>query len=456
MKNLVDFIKESLNIDYLFEASFDKEDWKHRGGYEYITAVINDLFADKEVLLGNHGEGYKGISSLTIKDFNKDILDRILTDPSKYAHSDLNNALTSDMKQRFGRSNVWNAIYKAPYSGIVQKEKNYNIFEHTIAQNICSLIINGALDDNAKNADVTMKLWNKINNTPTIQKLQRMNLDMETIQSYVFVSGKGNTQRNKYNQIIDNNTFKVNITKQCELTKNTETTVENVLTQSGKIIADVTISLDGDNFNKSDLYHINSEDIYISCKDGSSQFSTISMQQPFYGFDSKTNNNSYIVNCYKEGKSFEQFNSNKDDICVVSFNNLCSLLSVDPKTIYDYFALPRDSRKRQNIKTLHKAEENDEVLAILIQLLVGGNYWYVNTSGDISYIDDNIDENKFTFIPSGTGYLEPTLIAVDGTMKTSDGNVKCTLIFRSSNGGNYPYRLFFKPKDNHIMAKLFT
>ena len=112
-------------------------------------------------------------------------------------------------------------------------------------------------------------------------------------------------------------------------------------------------------------------------------------------------------------------------------------------------------RKTKSIKTNKEPNKNDELFAILIQLLIGGNYWYVNTSGDVIYIDDDITSNKFTFIPSGTGHLDPVQIVVSGKMKTPDGETKCELKFRNSASGDYPFRLMIVPKDKHILSKLF-
>lgn len=463
MKTLVDFIKEELykavDINIISEATLDKAHWSHHDKYDYVAAVIKDLLDGKDVILGAGGEGAKGIKSVSVSDFDRDALDRILTDPSRYTNADFHDALNDDVKKIFGQANIWNSIWKAPYSGINMATKSSNVFEYKLCENLQYLIVNNGEDlpDDAMYKDATMNLWNRISSHPTIKKLQGMDLNMETINEYVFTSGNGTTNRNKYNQILNNETYEVNITKKCAVTNDTETAVENVLTQSGKIIADVTITLDGKQFSKSDINYVKPDDIYISCKDGNAQYSAISMQQPFYGYNAKTNGgNSYIIDCYRNGKSFEDFQSEPENICVVSFNNLCQLLGVDGKTIYDYFAKPKNDRSRKVISVSHTAQENNEVFATLIQLLVGGNYWYVNSSGEVAYVDDDIDKNNFTFIPTGTGYLEPSLIAVEGEVKTPDGSTKARIKFRSTDGGNYPYRLFFDPVDKHLVSKFYT
>lgn len=461
MKTLVEYITEQLKSDsfMISEATLDFDHWSHHDKYDYAIAVIKDLFDGKEVALGSAGTGFKGIKSISLSDFDSDALDRILTDPSRYTNADFHDALNDDVKKIFGQANVWNNIWKAPYSGINSATKSSNVFEYKLCENLQYLIINNGEDlpEDAMYKTATMNLWNKISDNSTIKKLQDMNLTVDTINDYVFTSGKGTTNRNKYNQILNNETYEVNITKKCTVTNDTEEKVENVLTQSGKIIADITITLDGKQFSKSDINQVNSDDIYISCKDGNAQLSAISMQQPFYGYNAKTNGgNSYIIDCYRNGKSFEDFQSEPENICVVSFNNLCQLLGIDGKTIYDYFAKPKNERKRMTITISHKPNENNEVFATLIQLLVGGNYWYVNSNGEVTYVDDDIDKNNFTFIPTGTGYLEPSLIAVEGIVKTPEGSTKARIKFRSTDGGNYPYRLFFDPVDKHIVSKLYT
>lgn len=460
MVSLVDYIKESLTPKNIHEmASFKSDDWQHRGAYDYAERVINDLLQGKDIPLGRDGEGKNGIKKLSLSDFDADKLRNLLNNISDSPETvqKFNDAIINDEIRKAFRNNVWIHIWKSPYSNIYTSKKEYNIFEHKLAYNLQSLVVNGKLDTDAPYEGVTMSLWNKISGKPAIQKLQKMNLNMETVKDYVFVSGTGATSRNRYNQIINNDTFEVNMTKRCQLTDSTETKIENVLTQSGKIIADITITTEGKQFNKSNINAVNKDDIYISCKNKHAQLTGITIQQPFYGNYNKKSTKSYIIDCYHNGKSYEEFMSKSDDICVISFSNLCSLFGIDGKTVYDYFSVPSSQRStNQKIKTSRKTEENDDVIAVLIQLLVGGNYWYVNSDGTVAYIDDDIDKNMFTFIPSGYGELTPKMIKIMGTMKTKYGQTQCKLVFRSAYGEEYPYRLFPEIKDKHAVMELFA
>lgn len=470
MKTLKEYILEHLSPIHIYESHFSDKDWFHHGMYDYAKAVVQSLLDGKELLLGEHGEGKGDITHVDKNDFDVEALGVINSKLDKVINgtSTENPPTVEDFKNAFKNKkmkNIWTSLFKGDFSG--NRGKGGVEFEHKLAANIQTLILNSKLPDGTPYKEVSEKLFNKIKDTDTIKTLLEMRenseLDEKTIGSYVFVSGKGKTARNKYNQIINTNTFEVNVSKKNTLTHETEDEIENVLTQSGKIIADVTITLDGDKFNKSDIKHVNKDDIYISCKDGASQFSGISMQQPFYGDSQKTNNNSYIVKCYKNNVSYDDFISGKaltpitedDKICINAYKNLCNFMGVNGKIVYDYFKQPKNERpEKQPLNIAKSDEENDEIIATLIQLLIGGNYWYVNSSGDVVYIDDDIDGNKFTFIPSKNGQLDSSQIKISGIIRTNDGDTKCDLKFRNGDKEDYPFRLFIYP-DKHILSKLF-
>lgn len=478
MKTLREYILEHLSPIHIYEDTFYIKNWSHNGKYDYAKAVVQSLLDGKELLLGKNGEGIGGVTHVSKKDFDvnalKNInkrLDAIIngkfieTPPTVGDFIDaFKNNKNKNEKQK---QNIWTSLFKGDFSG--KRGKGGIVFEHIMASNIQTLILNnGKLPDDTPHKKVSEELFKKIKDTHTIKELlgmrKRHKLDESNIGSYVRVSGKGKTARNAYNQIINTNTFEVNISKKNTLTHETEDEIENVLTQSGKIIADITITLEGDKFNKSDIKHVNKNDIYISCKDGDSQFSGISMQQPFYGDSQKTNNNSYIVRCYKNDISYEDFInckfepiSDDDKVCVNAYKNLCNFMGVDGEVVYNYFKQPKNERpEKQPLDIAKSDEENDEVIATLIQLLIGGNYWYVNSSGVIAYIDDDIDGNRFTFIPSKKGQLDSSQIKISGMIKTGKDNfAKCDLKFRNADKEDYPFRLFIYP-DKHIISKLFS
>lgn len=458
MKTLFEYIS-NLQLRPICENRFAPNYFFHNN---YGKMVLNDLLSGNSIKLGDKGDGYNGYDELTIDDFDKSKLEDLLKHYGEGSPEDARDKFNDACKTI---DNVWIHIWKTPYSGKQRKLNGGMSFEEELCKLLQELIITGKTETQSNYIAVATKFYNKIKDHDTIKSLSKKSAD--EISKYVFVSGKGSTSRNKYGQILNKETYEVNISKKREVTKDSIDEIENILTQSGKIIADITITTD-DKFNKSDINHVNKNDIYISCKDGDAQFTGVAMQEPFYGTDKKTNNNSYLAQCLRAKKPFEEFKSKKDEICVRSFECLCKLFSIDEKTVYDYFSKPLKERdKKYNIK-VNKKPEKDEIISILVQLLVGGNYWYVNSGnyisskdkregGEVIYLDDNIEENKFEFTPTGTGYLQPTLIAVDGTLKTKEGSTKATLKFRSSDGGEdgYPFRLFIVINDKHIISNLY-
>lgn len=455
MISLKDYALEKLCIN---ENRFRPDYFFHNN---YGKMILNDLLSGKSIILGDKGDGYNGYDSLDINDFKKETLEYLLDHYGEGTPEDAKNMFNDACKKI---NNCWSHIWKSPYSGKNRKLNGGLAFEDELCSILQELIINDGQSQTKSNyKQVALKLYNKIKDTDTIKLLSKKSND--EISNFVFVSGKGSTARNKYNQIINKDTYEVNISKKRVPTENSIDEIENILTQSGKIIADITITTNND-FNKSDINHVDKNDIYISCKDGDAQLTGICMQEPFYGSDKKTNANSYLIQCYKQNKTYEEFKSKPNELCVRSFECLCKLLSVDEKIIYDYFSKPIKERKKFEKIKVNKKPEKDEIISILIQLIVGGNYYYVNSGnyslksnkvdgGEVVWIDDNIDENKFEFVPTGNGYLYPSLIAVEGYIKTKNGAVKSTLKFRSSSGDDYPFRLFIVIDDKHIMRHLY-
>lgn len=428
--------------EFLLENLFGIDSWSHHGAYDYPKMVINKLLNNEKILLGINGDA----GEADINDFDREKLEKILSDIENTTSSDFDVASKNTKKVR------WKNIFKGAFSGQIRKVNGGMDFEDEFTIGLQKLILNQQIDD-SPHKSVIIDFYNRIKNHPTINTL-RKRCDEDNINKYVFRSGKGSTERNKYNQILNSKTFDVNINKKLQVDDNDIDKVENVLTQSGKIIADVTITLDKD-FNKSDINHVNKSDIYISLKDSASQFSGISLQQPFYGNCSKKNNNSYLIQCYRQNKSYEEFASS-DDISSSTFKGLCNFLGVSPKLVYDYFKQDRKDRKRVEFNVTNN-EKSNEIISILIQLLIGGNYWYVNSNGHIYYINDNIETNKFKFVADGKGYLESTMIAVTGYLETKNGKEKTVLKFRDSSGNDdsYPFRLFIVPSNKNILGNLF-
>jgi len=43
-------------FDYICEAVFSKDAWKHRGAYDYPVALISDILSTGKVSMGNKGD----------------------------------------------------------------------------------------------------------------------------------------------------------------------------------------------------------------------------------------------------------------------------------------------------------------------------------------------------------------------------------------------------------------
>ena len=432
MSSLVEYIKENL---------FTANSWSHNDRFDYAAAVINAILDGNNLRKGKLGD--EGV--IKSSDFNHDRLSYILSNIKHTTVKDFNDAYNGS------DSNIWSKIFKGDFSGKFRKIGGGLDFEAELADALQDLIL--GVEPAIENK-ITFKraneLFDKISDSSTIKRLKTMKLNKDTISKYVFVSGKGSTARNKYGQIINTSTLDVNIDKKLNIDSADENAIQNVLTQSGKIIADVTITTD-DNFDKSDINHVNRDDIYISCKDGASQFSGISFQSPFYGTSKKTNPKSDLIDSFKNDDTYSEFIDKKSDN-VKAFQNLCKLLCVDPEMVYDYFKKPRQNRTSQKFISTGDAV-NGDVISTLIQLLIGGNYWYVNTDSEPIFIPDDIETNAFKFIPDNSGHLDPSQIVITGKMN----GVKAELKFRDSNGtkDGYPFRLFIVPSAKHLIHDTF-
>lgn len=434
-------------FQYIVESTFTTSKWSHGGKYDYAIAVIDDILSDKDITLtNNQGE-------LKASDFNKDELRKLRSEMFNLSDEEgisrFNNSYNGSYKK-----GIWSNIEKTTYSGRTRKVGGGLEFEAVLCQNIQDLIV----DPNTKVEQyekATMEFWNKIKDTDTIKSIIKQVSNGADVDEFVQVTGKGSTARNNIGQIINKETFEVNMSKKINLDKATEDVVTNVLTQSGKIIADVTISdkpNPGD--RKFDINHVDPNDIYISCKDGDAQLTGISMQQPFYGDAAKTSKKTTLIESYDKGEDYKTFLKH-DDVCTKAFSSMCKMFDCDPEEVYNYFSLPKKERKGNTSLKVGKVDIDNDIISTLMQLQIGGNYWYVNSKGDAVYLDDNLENNRFKFVAKGNGKMEPSLIRINGFIKTSDGNVNCDLVFRTSGEFEYPYRLFFDIKDHNIIQKLY-
>ena len=251
------------------------------------------------------------------------------------------------------------------------------------------------------------------------------------IKEIVAQTGGSNTHRNKNGEIIDIKKMKFNYSNEAEvLDENTLSKISQTLKNSGKIISDITIFI---NDPKS------SDNIYLSVKHGSAQLSGISVRPPFYD----------------NLKKSLDYSKQKNDDSFESFNNLCDIFGVERKTCWNYFSQQvqnREEKLEYKPKTFIDLEDNN-MLAASFYLLIGGNYWYVNSDGHIRYFDWNIKKNPegFDDFPieikfEGKSWLTPKSLnrEVKITRKDNSESVKGTLRFRSSSENDeYPCRFFW-------------
>ena len=434
--------------DYLLESNFSADSWNHVGAFDYARAVLNDILDGKDILMIN-GSIIKGT------DFDKEKIEWLLNNLENTSNEEGIARLQQAYHGPYERK-IWTTIEKTVYSGKTRKLGGGLEFEQILCENLKSLVLN----ENLKVKDykkATENFWEKIKDSKTISIIRDKVKSGDDVGDYIQVTGKGSTARNAFGQLINVDTFEVNMSKKINLDSESEDVVTNVLTQSGKIIADLTISPEKyPETRKGDINHVNPLDIYISCKDGASQQSAISMQQPFYGNNPKTSKTTTLIKSYQNGDSYEEFMKN-DDISTKAFEKMCDMFNCDAEQIYDYFSVPSNKRKTEKMRN-GRSSINNEVISTLLQLQIGGNYWYVNSNGDVVWLDDDIDNNRVQFVASGEGFLDPKQIQIMGKLKTKKGDVNAQLKFRTSlASAEYPYRLYLVvPPSAHIIQTLYT
>ena len=428
----------SIKYSFINEAVFQSIDF-NKHNYKYIKSVIEDLLNNREVKLGTSGQD----GSINIIDFDEEKLRELLEKLNNNGSitKDDFNATYKEKTKNNKDINIWSKIYKAPYSGTVRKINGGLNFENQLClalQNIISPDVYNVNIENNDNSEIYnlakkfIQYYNdnvKTNNIieQLIEKLKdksdNINID---ITKYIFVSGKKDTQLNKDSKIINTKTLKIN--------KNAD------INDSGKIIADITIT------TSVNEYAINNDNsIFISCKDGAAQLSAISLQNPFYGSIFKTNISNTDI--YKN-ETFESFEKSNGYTNLKALTDLLCISTDAIKSIYEYFRVCVDNKlnNRPNNEK-HKdisdfiVENNSDDLVELLKNIMGTNYYYVNSNGTIKYIDNKY-YNNITFTPE-EAYLTPKQIVLSGKLNNIDFSFK----FRDSGDFGLPYRLFLVPKD---------
>ena len=57
---------------------------------------------------------------------------------------------------------------------------------------------------------------------------------------------------------------------------------------------------------------------------------------------------------------------------------MCNIFGFDEEVVFNHFQNPKG-----HIDMKSKVKENNKLIAALAHLLIGGNYWYVNSNGEV-------------------------------------------------------------------------
>lgn len=189
--------------------------------------------------------------------------------------------------------------------------------------------------------------------------------------------------------------------------------------ESGKIIADVVIN----------------EKIYLSAKIESHQLSGVRCAMVF-------DNNALFREYAKQNRSFKDKSSfDESDLSNnTPFKNFCELFSVDGFDMYNSLVPHNDNDRKLSVKS--QSEDSSSTLGLLFRKLVGGNYWVVKRGEPVRFIGvNNANSLKFT--------INDARITKSGKSITFSGSLNelpASIIVRTSNGEDYPCRMF--PKVN--------
>lgn len=186
---------------------------------------------------------------------------------------------------------------------------------------------------------------------------------------------------------------------------------------SGKIIADVVIN----------------DKIYLSAKIESHQLSGVRCAMVF-------DSNALFREYAKQNRSFEDKSSfDESDLSNnTPFKNFCELFSVDGFDMYNSLVPHNDNDRKLSIKS--QSENSSSTLGLLFRKLVGGNYWVVKRGEPVRFIGvNNASSLKFT--------IDDAYITKSGKSITFSGKLNdlpASIIVRTSNGEDYPCRMFPK------------
>ncbi len=214
------------------------------------------------------------------------------------------------------------------------------------------------------------------------------------------------------------------------------------LNNSGSIIADITVA--GQDHH--DKY--NPDDIYISVKDKVAQLSGV----VFSKTRSSSDNKCRWIDRVLGSKDIDHIpNADRK-----KFNAFFSMLGLDPDELINIY-INNDFESEGKMEDGNRVLKIDKTPSIIfsrfIQMLIGGNYWYINPF-KVMRIPAKPINIKFT--PTYAYIARPRsnnnwgkTIAIRGDL----GDIKnLTIYIRTSGQGKYPYRIFPKISSSQLNA----
>ena len=249
----------------------------------------------------------------------------------------------------------------------------------------------------------------------------------DDLQNYIVKTGQQATNRQtKDLPIINPDNFSII----------DDANLETILTNSGNIIADLTLK----SFPKN-----SSNDIYISCKIGEAQLSGIANNKVFY------------INGSRNEKSeiFAKKDLQESDPLLNPLKGLCELLGLNFQKVFDFYTnldvnkYHSRSQIDYSYELVDNKSANVEELKKLILCIIGSNYIYVNgehpdkiTKVDFSAATlNNIELILGEAGISDSGRTIKRKFTVSG--KNGKNKQNCFFSFRQSlKLHRYPYRMF--------------
>lgn len=244
---------------------------------------------------------------------------------------------------------------------------------------------------------------------------------------YIELTGVANTHRNDKGELYDED-FVLNTND-----------VDDILKNSGRIIADITIykvpgqkppkKSEGDPNAK-----VESDDIYISCRMKSSQLSGVSAKKAM------ESNKAFIEGMTpvkgEDGvETYPSFASLQGQL--KAFIQFWDNFGIDAEEIFNHYQAVEQGIAK-DFRPEKRKDYNEAALGMFIRKLVGGNYWYLKPK-DCKFVPMSSSDLKF----------QVTDISISASARTINikgkinGNLECKLDLRTDNKSiRFPYRIF--------------